>query len=242
MSVDQSRLLTVAEDIEYFDQWWKADCVDSKTIRHGSSILRRLLVEDVAGSSWRAAGFKKEPTIQGPDLLAFFHKEKFDVGLTVSALAAGVRHEGTDVAFLSARRVDNPNTGILASADAGFAVQIGCVARDARKAPSSADLTPLIDRTWHLHEYLNAPGMIRRGTIFNRREVINHVANEMGGVHLSKSSSQHRDLQVDAENKLFIEGLNQEIRGQYIEILAIGQSVARSSDLQHLAREIRVRS
>ena len=61
----------------------------------------------------------------------------------------------------------------------------------------------------------------------------------MGGVHVSKSSSQHRDLQIEAENKLFIKGLIREIRGQYIEILAIGQAVARSADLQLLATEIR---
>ena len=44
MSVQQSRLLTVAEDIEYFSQWWKSESVDTTAIRHGSGILRRLLV------------------------------------------------------------------------------------------------------------------------------------------------------------------------------------------------------
>ena len=241
MSVEQSRLLTVAEDIEYFSQWWKSESVDTTAIRHGSGILRRLLVEDAAGTGWRALGFKKEPTIQGPDLLAFFRKEKFDVGPTAGAISAGVRHEGIDTAFLSARSVDNPTTGVLASADVGFAVCVGSAMRDARNPAPSADLDPLIERTWYLHECLDAPGMIRRGMILNRREVIKHVANEMGGVHVSKSSSQHRDLQIEAENKLFIKGLIREIRGQYIEILAIGQAVAKSPDLQLLATEIRKR-
>jgi hypothetical protein len=242
MSVEQARLLAVAEDIEYFSQWWKAESVDNTAIRHGSSILRRLLVEDAAGSSWRTLGFKKEPTIQGPDLLAFFQKEQFDIGLTVGAVAAGVRHEGIDTSFLSARRVDNPTTGVLASADVGFAVSVGSAVRDSRNPTPSADLDPLIERTWYLHEYLDAPGMIRRGTILSRREVIKHVANEMGGVHVSKSSSQHRDLQIEAETKLCIKGLIREIKGQYIEVLSIGQAVARSADLQRLAREIRERS
>lgn len=241
MCVEQARLLTVAEDIEYFGQWWRSQSVDNMTIRHGSSILRRLLVEDAAGRSWRTLGFKKEPTIQGPDLLAFFLKEKFDISLIVGAVAAGVRHDGIDTAFLSARRVDNPKTGAVASADVGFAVSMGFAVRDARSPTPSADLDQLIGRTWHLHGYLDAPGMVRRGTILNRREVIKHVANEMGGVHVSKSSSQHRDLQVEAENKLFIKGLTREVRGQYIEILAIGQSVARSADFQSLAHEIRKR-
>jgi hypothetical protein len=199
------------------------------------------LVEDAAGASWRALGFKKEPTIQGPDLLGFFQKEKFDVALTVGAISAGVRHEGIDTAFLSARSVDNPTTGVPASADVGFAVCVGSAMRDARNPASSSDLDPLIERTWYLHQCLDAPGMIRRGMVINRREVIKHVANEMGGVHVSKSSSQQRDLQIEAENKLFIKGLIREIRGQYIEILAIGQAVARSADLQLIAIEIRKR-
>jgi hypothetical protein len=242
MTVEQSRRLTVAEDIEYFSQWWKPESVDTTAIRHGSGILRRLLVEDAAGACWRALGFKKEPTIQGPDLLGFFQKEKFDVALTVGAISAGVRHEGIDTAFLSARRVDNPATGVLASADVGFAVSIGSAVRDARNPAPSADLDPFIERTWYLHQYLDAPGMIRRGMVLNRREVIKHVANEMGGVHVSKSSSQQRDLQIEAEDKLFVKGLIREIRGQYIEILAIGQAAARSADLQRLAHEIRTRS
>ena len=112
-------MLTVAEDIEYFARWWKAESVDATTIRPGSGILRRLLVEDAAGKAWRALGLTREPKIQGPDLLAFFQMNKFDIGLTVSAVAAGVRHEGIDVAFVSARRVDNGETGVPASADVG---------------------------------------------------------------------------------------------------------------------------
>jgi hypothetical protein len=190
MSVEETRLLTVAEEIEDFGQWWKAESVDATTIRHGSGVLRRLLVEDGAGSSWRALGFKKEPKIQGPDLLAFFQKERFDVRLTVGAVAVGVRHEGIDTAFLSARRVDHPTTGVSASADVGFAVSVGSAMRDARNPTPSADLDPLIDRTGYLHEYLDARGMFRRGTILRRREVIKHVANEMGGVQVSKSGPQ----------------------------------------------------
>lgn len=139
-------------------------------------------------------GFKKEPKIQGPDLLAFFQKEKFDINLTVGAVAGGVRHDGIDTAFLSARRVDNPSTGVVASADVGFAVSVGFAAREARNPKPSADLDPLIERTWYMHQYLDAPGMIRRGTVLNRRELIKHVANEMGARErrFRDHSRQHR--------------------------------------------------
>jgi hypothetical protein len=43
-----------------------------------------------------------------------------------------------------------------------------------------------------LHEYLDAPGLIRKGERLSRREAIKHMANEMGGVHIAKSNSAFR--------------------------------------------------
>ena len=63
----------------------------------------------------------------------------------------------------------------------------------------------------------------------------------MGGVHVSKSNSPNRELLIEAEDKVCITGLIQEVRGRYIEILAIGQAVAKSADLRTLAAEIRKR-
>jgi hypothetical protein len=80
----------------------------------------------------------------------------------------------------------------------------------------------------------------RRGEILSRREVIKHMANEMGGVHLEKNtSSAVRDLLLEAENKLFIKAKDRTIRSFYIEVLAIGQAVGHSDDLQKLASTIR---
>ena len=78
----------------------------------------------------------------------------------------------------------------------------------------------------------------------NRREVIKHMANEMGGVHLDKNTaSDLRDLLVDAESKLIIETKSGwSLRSFYIEVFAIGQAVGRSDDFQKLAAVIRTRS
>jgi hypothetical protein len=47
-----------------------------------------------------------------------------------------------------------------------------------------------------------------------------------------------RDLLLEAENKLFIKAKNRTIRS-FFEVLAIGQAVGRSDDLQKLASTIR---
>jgi hypothetical protein len=138
-------------------------------------------------------------------LLTAFKQRGIALNLVVSAAAAGVRFAGIDTAFLGAYRADNPKTGVPAEADEGFAVVVTSAARNADSATAS-ELDALIHRSWHLHDYLNAPGLIRRGEKLSRRIVIKHMANEMGGVHIEKNTtSSVRALLVDAESKLLIE-------------------------------------
>jgi hypothetical protein len=239
-TLSHAHLLAVAEDIEHFRGWWEhSEAVDNTTIRHGSAGLRRLLVDDSAGAAWRQIGYTKSPTLQGPDLLESLRQRGIPIDLIATAAAAGVRFAGMDTAFLGGYRADNPTTGIPATAEEGFAVVVTSAVRKVDGATPS-EMDALIRRTWHLHEYLDAPGLIRKGELVNRREVIKHVANEMGGVHIHKSTSNYRDLLTDAESKLFIENkAGFSLRTMYIEVLAIGQAVGHSEDFQKLAKEIR---
>ena len=234
--------MAVAEDIEYFRSRWELSPVvaDNAIIRHDSAALRRLLVEDVAGTAWRQSGFEKSPTLQGPDLLSFLRNHGIDVPLVVGAVAAGVRFAGIDWAFINAHRVDNPATGVPATAEEGFAISSGSVLRDARN-PTSSELDTVVNRTWRLHEYLAAPGIIRLGQKVSRREVIKHMANDMGGVHVGKNTaSDVRELLQGAEKSLFIETKQgSSLRTYFIEVLAIGQAIGRSADFQKLAATIR---
>lgn len=52
MTRDDLRL--VAEDLEYLAEW--GPDITDREIRHGSAVLRRLLVEGVYGTAWRAIG------------------------------------------------------------------------------------------------------------------------------------------------------------------------------------------
>jgi hypothetical protein len=238
--LEHTRLLVLAEDIEFFRRWWEnGDSPDDVAIRHGSSVLRRLLVEDAAGRAWRKLGFKKTPTVQGPDLLALCEEKGVKPALG-HAVAGGVRLDGVDWALIGSFRVDNRETGISASADSGFAVLSTFIGRDALN-PSHSPLDHLVERTWYLHDYLRAPGALRRGQLLSRSEVIKHMANDMGGVHLEKSNSAMRQFLIEAERNVFIQTKKRALRGLYIEVLAIGQAIGRSADIQRLAGEIRSR-
>jgi hypothetical protein len=240
--LNQTALTAVAEDIEYLRSWWEHSpaVADNTMIRHGSAALRRLLIEDVASKAWRQSGFEKSPTLQGPDLLAFFRRQGIDVPSVVGAIAADVRFAGIDFAFINAHKIDHPATAVPATAEEGFAISSGAVLRDTRN-PTSSELDNLVNRTWRMHEYLNSPGLIRLGQKVSRREVIKHMANEMGGVHIGKNTTSNvRELLHEAEESLFIKAKGgSSLRTYFIEILAIGQSIGRSADLQNLAATIR---
>ena len=233
------QLDAVAEDIEYFQNWAQhSEGIDNAEIRRGSAALRRLLVEDAAGIAWRQMGFEKSPSLPGPDLLGFFRKVGIEIDLVSIAAAAGVRFAGIDTALFAARRVDNPATGVSARANEGFAVSVSNVSRNADN-PQPSDLDIFIERTWRLQEYLDAPGVVRKGETISRREVLKHMANEMGGVHVGQNFSEMREVLNDAESRLLIDSRQGELRTHYIEVLAMGQAVGRSEDFRKLAAAIR---
>lgn len=62
LSDDQKQLIeTVASDITFLQEEW-GDYVTDHSLRRGSVILRRLLVEGHYQRAWKLAGFEKEPT------------------------------------------------------------------------------------------------------------------------------------------------------------------------------------
>jgi hypothetical protein len=171
-------------------------------------------------------------------LLAFFERSGIEIDLVTIAAAAGIRWSGIDTALFVARRVDNPTTGVSARASEGFAVSVGDVCRDAAN-PQPSDLDIFIERSWYLHQYLDAPGIIRKGEIINRREVLKHMAHEMSGVHAGKNTSELREILNDADNKIVLDLKQGMLQTHYVEVLAMGQAIGRSEDFKKLAAAIR---
>jgi hypothetical protein len=72
--------------------------------------------------------------------------------------------------------------------------------------------------------------MIVAGQAINRREIINYVANKLGGVHFDKNRKpDERAFKVldDHRGKLHLQGIDI----LYYELLAIGQHLLRSGDI-----------
>ncbi len=148
---------------------------------------------------------------------------------------------GLDVSMIGAFSIFNPATGKGPDDESGFAVLVSSIARDASGLTTPSALDGLVERSWRLNDYLDAPGAVRRGTLVSRREIIQFFSNFAGGVHLDRISKLRRDKTPRYE---FISELERRVRadikdGLYFELLSIGQAIGRSPDLQELVAKIR---
>ncbi len=234
---------SVADDIEYFHDVWlsRPDDLSDAEIRRGSAQLDLVLVQGAAGRAWRHYAFAKQPTVQGPDLLALAAAQGLRLEMAVGLVAGGARTRGLQAAFVGAFRVDNPTTGVPAEAEEGFAVQVSSIARDPRATAVLGRLDELAVRSWPISEYMDAPGAVRRGQQISRRELLRYFRNYVGGAHLDVEKS----LTATPEPAyVLIEELEQRVRvgdwdGLTYGLLSIGQAIGSSRDFLTLAAAIR---
>lgn len=233
---------TVAEDIEWLrDTWLLADeTPDTATIRRGSAVLRSLLVNNLIQIAWKQCGLPGGPTLTGPDLRQFADHANLDIKLAASVVSGGGIINGIQYSIVGAWRIDNPTTGIPASADERFAVLTSSVARDCREEPEPSELDPIVQKEWKLSAYFNAPSAVRRGDVISRKSLIEFFANYAGGVHLDRanSGSTKRAL-YEFVDELTVKVSVEQTDGLHFELLSIGQAIGASADMQKLAETIR---
>jgi hypothetical protein len=182
-------------------------------IRRGSGVLRRLLVEDVYGSAWRAIGREKQPKVIAVDIATLVAPEH--VGRIKYAIAAGAHFRG---------------------------VMMTCMVLS-KGAQPVADLGPPIrkdgflgEREFPLSEYLSSPSGVIDGRIFTRRDVIKYIANIRGGVHLGAKERKAEKKLVARLSKIEKRLSVHTTDGLLVELAAIGQAVAKSPDSDEFIR------
>jgi hypothetical protein len=242
--MSKSPFQSVLEDLDWlWNEWWlrETDGLTEGHLRRGSATLRLLLVDGLLGKAWRHYGFQKQPSVEGPDLVALAKDRGFRLDLAAGVIAGGGRQNGLDMAFIGAFRVDNPSTGVRADAAEGFAVEVVSVARQASDNTEDGTLYPLIHRSWYISEYLDSLSAVRRGQMITRRDVIEYFRNYAGGAHLDSAAGMHN---VKRSHYEVVAELERHVRadirdGLHFELLSIGQAVARSVDVRTLADRIR---
>jgi hypothetical protein len=236
----------VADDIEWFaEEWWgrPTDGLSEGHIRRGGLTLATLFLDNMILRAWHDLGFTGEPQISGPDLDALASRQNLRLRHATAVIAGGGREDGDELAFVGAFRIDNPETGIPADADEGFAVQNTIIIRPESLARAEGSLEADIEKLWSTTEYLDAAAAVRRGRIITRRQLLTFFREHRAGVVRVLPSDGHSTPQKVKRALLELLGRVHVNRrdGVYFELLSMGQAVGRSVDLQKLASAIRAR-
>lgn len=204
----QERISLAREDLVFiFDEF--TNLASEATLRRATSILRRLLVDGLLQRAWKDSGHTGQPTIPGIDFEAALAKHKILDQLIVAF--AGGAHRGE---FQEANSfVWNGNY------DDHY---------------STSPEPPLI-REYPLRVFLEAPCIHTGPRPISRHTVIKYVANKLGGVHFDqKRGKDQEEISFAILDRLTRDPrfLVMDTPVVYNEILAIGQSLNSSNDLE----------
>jgi hypothetical protein len=214
VTADELELIrTVAADLRYLKQTLRAD-VDNDTLRRVSTTLRLLLAEGAYGRAWRAAGFDKEPEIPARELRRSLGYIRDLRAVNYAQAGGGSGPPGLGMRF-------------------GALLTLGRELTAAEREDEAKMAAPL-DVAYRLSEFLASPSVIIEGLMISRQQVIQYVANKLGGAHLDFKRDPQREPAFLALDRI---GPYYGMTGRpavYFELLSIGQAVAYSRHAWHL--------
>lgn len=212
MDISAEEIVAAAEDLRYLREWGQH--IPGDAIRRGSSTLRLLLLDGLYSSAWRGVGFDAQPKVVAVDLKR---------ALEPAAVAA------VDFAFAGGAVFRGFQFSVTVSAP-------GSRAACAFTPPLSEDGYPC-EREFWLSEYLESPAALIAGEWISRREVIQYVAYVKVGVHPKGKKASEKDL-AERLTPLDKRSNVQGVSGLLVELVAIGQAIARSADAARLISEV----
>ena len=208
-----SLLEIVRSDLAYLYDEWDEDITDD-SLRRSSPVLRRFLVHGDLLRAWRRVGFDDQPQIIAPTLEE--HLKRVPTEDINFATAGGAVHKGVTVAALCVRR-SKP-----------------IFAEEMKIIKELSALGPVVEKKHRLMEFVESPCIIVKGAAFARRELIQYVANKLGGAHYDETRDAKLILLDDALKTTRVADKN----SVYYELLSIGQGLARAPDIQVLRRKL----
>lgn len=191
----------VKKDLGFLADAWNPS-VDDDSLRRGSVILRKLLLEGLLHRAWKANGRTKQPHVIAPrleSLLAKLPNDKLRF-----ALAGGGNFGGVYAAFPCLMEGNDY---------------------------SHPDMEGEIEHLFSLREFVEGGSLYLEGRTIKRRELIKYVANKLGGAHWDPSRRRGDEAFtiLDRNDGVFrMFGKN----AIYYELLSIGQLVATSPDIR----------
>ena len=203
----------VAEDLEYLRNRG-TEGGNRTDVRIFSAILRRLLVDRDYVRSWRLLGFENEPMVDAIDLRPVLRS-------TV------IKGEWIHYAYAGGKWRDEPGyMGIQL-----IVVPQAYQARDESIVQRVGDELAVLqeEKQFTISKYLKSASAIVGGQIISRRDIIEYVANKLGGAHFDSRRS-------DREIKYHLLDENHVQAGAFpaafVELLAVVRTIANSADAE----------
>lgn len=203
-------ITAAADDLIVLREQW-GENVTNRTLRATSAMLRRLIVDDHLIRALKHVNPQGSPRVSVPDLeRSLAH---VDTTKIVFATFGRAKVKGGDMSgFFAASYALSPDVIAKIGGDPRFPI----------------DLT--------LPEFKDATGMIVRGRRIPNRQIIQYVANKLGGAHFDP-----KRIGTDGEiMSLLDETTHHELLGKpavYFQLLSIGQALTNNRELMRFADE-----
>jgi hypothetical protein len=205
----------IGSDLKYLQSTWNQEEVDDDFLRRDSVILRRLGVDGGGGilrTYRKELGHKGDIKVEAVDLKR--QLEGLDRSLVEFASAGGASHHGAMVAGALKYRAVFTDEQIRARYQRGLQM-----------------------RKMGLTRFLNGTCLVLNGRSVSRRNVIQYVANRVGGVHFDVTRDRlgpEVEAQFVAMDRAMETFNVADKRCVYFELLAIGQILVASPDVAEL--------
>lgn len=202
-------LEVVRGDLMFLREEWD-ESIEEHSLRISSPLLRRLLVEMGLQRVWKMVGFPREPQIRA---------------VTLAPMLEGIPPDQISLAWAGgARHSIGTAAGVIQLTGPGW---------DDPGPPGPPGPPP--EAMFGLRAYVEDTCMVVRGQHVPRRVLLKYVANKLGGAHYDPkrgTSDEDRLHRLLDETNNTIQILGQ--RPVYSEMLATGQAVVKSKDVERL--------
>jgi hypothetical protein len=202
----------VAEDLEYLATRG-SEGLNRTDVRISSTILRRLMVEGDYPRSWRALGFKDEPTVTATDLRPLLRSTTIQSQWIHYAYAGG--KWGDEDGYRGLKLIVVPRE----------------YAQDETVTQRLTDEFATIqsEKEFTISKYLRSASAIVAGQPISRRDIIEYVANKLGGAHFD-SRRREREIKYQLLDENHVQA--GAFPAAFVELLAMVSTLASSSDAE----------
>jgi len=214
--MDYNLLKYVYEELYYISREWDQTISDD-ALRRGSSSLRSLLIEGQLNKAWRMVGLSGKFIIKTQAIENIIDQD--NAGKILIAQTGGAKFNNMEIRDVVFQNKTATKEEFDEEFEKGFKQKL---------------------KNWSISEYLDSSCFIVQGEKICRRELIQYIANKLGGTHYDtkRDSSDNKESKFLLLDRIFDKIFLADKNAIYFELLSIGQGISGSRSTKILLRRI----